>query len=213
LRAYQKDPAPVLKLLEELKDDPELYVRRSVANNLNDIGKDHPALLVDVARRWWRGASEERRWIVRHALRSLVKRGNASALKLLGFGGKPGVRIARVRLPKRARIGETLRFEVEIASTSKTPQDLMIDYAVHFVKANGKASPKVFKLRKLRLAAGERVGLQGRVSLKVHTTRTPRPGRHALELIANGARLPLGAFTVECSPHSGSQRSRNQKVR
>ena len=76
LRAFQKDPAPVLELLELLKDDESLYVRRSVANNLNDIGKDHPELLVATCERWSRGASAERQWILRHALRSAVKRGH-----------------------------------------------------------------------------------------------------------------------------------------
>jgi 3-methyladenine DNA glycosylase AlkC len=75
LREFQRDPAPVLALLELLKDDPELYVRRSVANNLNDIGKDHPELLAQTARRWLEGADANRRWLVKHALRSAVKRG------------------------------------------------------------------------------------------------------------------------------------------
>ena len=88
LRAFQKDPQPVLELLELLRDDPELYVRRSVANNLNDIGKDHPALLSTVARRWLRGATPERQWVIKHALRSAVKRADAGALAALGFGGK-----------------------------------------------------------------------------------------------------------------------------
>src|SRR5688500_16652967 len=88
LRAFQNDPAPVLELLELLKDDPELYVRRSVANNLNDIGKDHPEILVEVARRWLAGAGPERRWVVAHALRSAVKRGEAGALAALGYGAR-----------------------------------------------------------------------------------------------------------------------------
>ena len=95
LRAFQKDPRPVLELLELLKDDPELYVRRSVANNLNDIGKDHPALLTAVAKRWLRGASPERRWIVSHALRSAVKRADAGALGALGYRWQGAVDAAR----------------------------------------------------------------------------------------------------------------------
>ena len=102
LRDFQRDPAPVLALLERLKDDPELYVRRSVANNLNDIGKDHPDLLADVARRWLQNASPERRWIVRHALRSAIKRAEPGALSALGYGAAPTLAIERVRIePKR----------------------------------------------------------------------------------------------------------------
>src|SRR5688572_14221761 len=92
LRAFQEDPRPVIELLELLKDDAELYVRRSVANNLNDIGKDHPELLTGIAKRWLRGASAERRWIVGHALRSAVKRADPGALGALGFGGKAAVK-------------------------------------------------------------------------------------------------------------------------
>lgn len=84
LRSLQRDPRPVIELLELLKDDPELFVRRSVANNLNDIGKDHPDLLVETCRRWLRGGKPDREWIVRHALRSAAKRGEPGALALLG---------------------------------------------------------------------------------------------------------------------------------
>jgi 3-methyladenine DNA glycosylase AlkC len=94
LRAFQKDPRPVLELLELLKDDPASYVRRSVANNLNDIGKDHPALLVATARRWLKNATPERRWIVNHALRSAIKRADAGALGALGYGGRADVSAA-----------------------------------------------------------------------------------------------------------------------
>ena len=91
LPAFQADPAPVLALLELLKDDPALYVRRSVANNLNDIGKDHPRVLMQTAQRWMRDATPERAWVVRHALRWAVKQGDPAALKVLGFGKKsPG---------------------------------------------------------------------------------------------------------------------------
>src|SRR5262245_24710580 len=75
LPAFQKDPRPVIALLELLKDDPERYVQRSVANNINDIGKDHPDVAVALCRQWLNSATPARRWIVGHALRSLVKRG------------------------------------------------------------------------------------------------------------------------------------------
>ena len=93
LKRFQDDPRPVLELLELLKDDPEEYVRRSVANNLNDISKDHPGLAVEVARRWWDGASEDRRRLVRHGLRTLVKGGNPDALIILGYGRDTPARV------------------------------------------------------------------------------------------------------------------------
>ena len=99
---------PVLALLELLKDDPALYVRRSVANNLNDIGKDHPPVLMQTAQRWMRGATPERAWVVRHALRWAVKQGDPAALKVLGFGKKAQVEIHEAEIsPRRAVMGGT----------------------------------------------------------------------------------------------------------
>jgi 3-methyladenine DNA glycosylase AlkC len=198
LRAYQKDPRPVIALLERLKDDPELYVRRSVANNLNDIAKDHPAIAIDVCRRWMNGASEERKWIVRHALRTLVKRGDRAALEVLGFGEKPnGVRVEGARFSsRRVAIGDKLAFEFVLVNGSRKKARVLVDYAVHFVKANGGARPKVFKLTSLDLAPGARVELRRKVSFAPMSTRKPRPGRHRIDVLLNGAAVPLGAFEV-----------------
>jgi 3-methyladenine DNA glycosylase AlkC len=197
LRAFQDDPRPVVALLERLKDDPERYVQRSVANSLNDIGKDHPDRAVEVCRRWSVGASPARLWIVRHALRALVKKGHRGALAALGVDGKPAVRIDGVKLaPRRIKLGDSLRFSFAIASTAKKAQDLLIDYAVHYVKANGATRPKVFKLRKLALSPGERLELGDTLSFKDLTTRRHYPGRHRLDLLINGIPHPLGEFDV-----------------
>ena len=197
LRAFQRDPRPVLQLLELLKDDPERYVQRSVANNLNDIGKDHPELAVEVCRRWSVDAPAGRLWIVRHALRSLIKGGHRGALEMLGVGGRPRVRIGRIGLtPARVKLEGEVRFSFELESGAKAPQTLMIDYAVHFVKANGGTSPKVFKLKQLTLAPLERVVLSGRVSFANLTTRRHYPGLHRVELLINGRVQPLAEFEV-----------------
>jgi hypothetical protein len=197
LRAFQKDPAPVLRLLELLKDDPALYVRRSVANNLNDIGKDHPEALIDVCRRWSRGASAERQWIIAHALRSRIKAGDRGALSVLGFASAPKIRVGQVRWSaRRVRIGGTVSFSVAIDNTSRQRQELLLDYRVHFVKANGKSSPKVFKLRKTILEPSGGLTLGGKVSFAVLTTRRPHPGVHRFELLANGVAFELGSVRV-----------------
>jgi 3-methyladenine DNA glycosylase AlkC len=203
LRAFQEDPRPVIALLELLKDDPERYVQRSVANNLNDIAKDHPDLAVETCRRWLDGASEGRAWVVRHALRTLVKKGDRSALKALGAGDRPKVSVGTVRLePARVRIGGELRFTVDLASAGKRTQALLVDFAVHFVKANGEARPKVFKLRKLTLAPGDRVALGSTISFADMTTRRHYPGRHRLDLLINGVAHPLAEFEVTRSKGS-----------
>lgn len=197
LRAFQRDPGLVLELLELLKDDPEPYVRRSVANNLNDIAKDHPERVVEVCRRWWRGGSADRRWVVRHALRSLVKQGHPGALELLGVGAAPRVRVSPARLPRTARVGEKVRFTFDVASTARAAQTLQVDYRVHFVKANGAALPKVFKLRRLELGAGETQTLAAAVSFAPMTTRKPYAGEHRFEALINGVAFPLGALRLK----------------
>lgn len=197
LRQFQRDPAPVLALLELLKDDASLYVRRSVANNLNDIGKDHPALLTEVARRWLQDASAERQWLIRHALRSAVKRGEAGALQVLGFGAQAQVGLDQVQItPARPRIGERLCVQLQLHNANAAAQALMVDLRIHFIKANGSASPKVFKLKALTLAAGERQRLQKTISLAEMTTRKHYPGVHRVELLLNGQALPLGSFEL-----------------
>ena len=197
LRDLQRDPAPVLALLELLKDDDERYVQRSVANNLNDIAKDHPEIAVTTCRRWLDGGADGRRWIVKHALRSLVKAGHPGALDVLGFGGKPSVAIEKVLLPKvGVRIGGELRLSFELVSKAREAQDLAVDFAVHFVKKNGARRPKVFKLKALQLAPRARASLQAKVSFADLSTRTHHPGVHRIDAIVNGTTYPLGEFQV-----------------
>jgi 3-methyladenine DNA glycosylase AlkC len=196
LRAFQRDPGPVLELLELLKDDPERYVQRSVANNLNDIGKDHPHVLVDVARRWLPGAPQSRAWIVRHALRWLVKQGNAAALEVLGCDDAADIEVTARIAPRRVRIGGQVLVRLEVHNAGAAPVQAVVDLAVHFVKTNGAARPKVFKGAGVRLAPGERVAIPCRVSFALHTTRTAHPGRHLLEARVNGRVVPLGHVQV-----------------
>ncbi|MFN0151337.1 MAG: DNA alkylation repair protein [bacterium] len=197
LRAFQRDPRPVLALLEILKDDPSLYVRRSVANNLNDIGKDHPDVLAKTARRWLKGATPERRWLVTHALRSAVKRGEAGALNALGFGGAPRVGVRAVRIaPARVRIGGSIEIAFEIVNTAARRQRVLVDLCIHFVKASGRTNPKVFKLKSVDLGPRERVPCSKRVSLAELTTRKHYPGTHRVGVILNGAPRVIGKFQL-----------------
>lgn len=201
LRAFQKDPGPVLELLELLKDDPSLYVRRSVANNLNDIGKDHPGLLARVCREWLEGAGPERQWLVRHALRSAVKRGERGALEALGAGEAAEVEIVRAGfVPERPKRGGKVRFAAVVEARGEREQKLVIDLAVHFVKAKGQPSPKghakVFKLKATTLQPGERAEVGKTIDLADLTTRKHYPGWHAAELRINGAPFPAGGFEL-----------------
>jgi len=202
LRAFQKDPRPVLELLELLKDDPALYVRRSVANNLNDIGKDHPALLVATAKRWLKSApgperpNPERQWIVNHALRSAVKRADAGALGALGYAGKAQVAVRKVIIePARPRIGGSVTIGFTLTNTARKAQRVMADLVVHFVKARG-TGRKTFKLKALKLAPGASVSLSKKIALTQLTTRKHYPGRHRVEALLNGGARKLGEFDL-----------------
>lgn len=191
------NPERVIELLELLKDDPSTMVRRSVANNLNDLGKVHPALLARTGEAWLKNASPERRTLIEHALRSAVKRGDSNALKLLGYGRKPSVKIEDVHFePRRVSIGGRVSVSFAVVSKSRESQDLLVDMAVHFVKARGKSSKKVFKLKRVPLAPRGRAELRSAISLKVHTTRKPNPGKHLVEVVVNGVAFPAGSFDV-----------------
>ncbi len=197
LRQFQLDPRPVIELLELLKDDRGLYVRRSVANNLNDIGKDHPEILFATARRWLEGADANRRWIVTHALRSSVKRGEAGALEVMGYGAAPKVELRAISItPRVARVGASITVAFEIANASRRHQDILVDFRVHFVKAGGRSRPKTFKMSRFTLEAGQSARLSRKVSLAEMTTRKHYPGRHLVEALVNGRPMPLGEFRI-----------------
>lgn len=197
LRVFATDPTPVVDLLERLRDDPSPYVRRSVANNLNDIGKDHPARVVAIATAWMQGASAERQWVIQRALRSAVKKGDAGALEVLGFGAEASLRIVEHAFaPACPRMGGKIVVTVTLENPTRRPQKVVVDLVVHFVKGSGGTSPKVFKLVNVALAPGTSVTLRKTVSLADLTTRTHYPGRHQVALQLNGTERPLGDFTL-----------------
>jgi len=198
LPMFKRDPSPILPILERLKDDPSEYVRRSVANNLNDIAKDHPDVVIDLLRRWSTNASAEVQWLVNRALRTLIKQGHPEALGLLGFGGQTQIQVKSLTLsPTVIQMGETLAFAFEIESQADIAQDLMIDYIVYFMKANGTRAPKVFKLTKKQLQPGETVRIEKRHSFKPITTRKYHPGAHAIALKINGLEFEGLPFHLE----------------
>ncbi|MEZ5418143.1 MAG: hypothetical protein R2708_12460 [Vicinamibacterales bacterium] len=197
LRAFAADPTPVVALLEHLRDDPSLYVRRSVANHLNDLWKDHPERLVAIAARWLQDAPLERRWVVRHGLRVAVKKGDLAALAVLGFGAAAALRVVDYTLaPTRPRMGANVVVTVTLENPSSQRQEVIVDLVVHFVKAHGGTSPKVFKLASCALAPGHTITLRKAVSLANLTTRRHYPGHHRVALQMNGAEQALGAFTL-----------------
>ncbi len=199
-------PERVLELLELLKDDPSTLVRRSVANSLNDLGKLRPDLLAATAAAWLQDPSADRRALVEHGLRSAVKRGDVAALRLLGYGAKAAVSLEKVCFePARVPIGGRVSMTFSLRSRSRQPQALLVDVAVHFVKARG-AAAKVFKVGRLELLPRSSAELRATFSLAIHTTRVPQPGRHRVDVLVNGAALPAGSFQVTRPPVTRSRR-------
>jgi len=196
LKNLVEDPSPTLPLLEALKDDPEEYVRRSVANHLNDIAKDHPDLVAEIATRWLKDADKNREKLIRHACRSLIKQGHPATLKAFDLN-PPEISVEGpvVQTPV-VQFGKTLAFDVKLTSTGKEPQDLVIDCLLHFRKANGKLAPKVFKWTKLTLAPGETVSLTREHVVKPVTTRVHYGGTQAVGLRINGKDFGYSEFEL-----------------
>lgn len=196
------DPTHTLLLLDKLKFDQELYVRKSVANHLNDISKNHPQVVIDVLRLWEKDVPSEHidkiLWIKRHALRTLIKKGHSGALKLMGVQGKAKVAIKKLACLKDSyELHDELIFSFDIESKAKTSQKLIIDYIIDFVKANGKLGKKVYKLKTLELAAGEKVVINKKHSLRPITTMKYYSGTHHLLIQINGEMMGQITFYLE----------------
>ncbi|HEY0891574.1 MAG TPA: hypothetical protein VGE32_00880 [Cellvibrio sp.] len=194
LPQFIDNPEPLAGILEKLKTDESLYVRRSVANNLNDISKDNPAWMINLCERWVTDSNEHTDWIVKHALRSLVKAGDVRVFPLLGYAAKPSVTVSDIRLnEKRIAVGDSIGFSCTITG-GKRAQNLVIDYVVYFMKANGKLAPKVFKLKNIVLAANETVAITKNHSFKPITTRRYYAGTHQLAIQVNGKEVARSDF-------------------
>lgn len=184
LTQFIEDPQPVIRLLDLLKDDESEYVRRSVGNNLNDISKDNPQTVLEVARAWYPG----REALVGRGLRTLIKAGDPRALAVLGYRDVDIA--AQADLPDHIRIGDRLPLAIVVTGHGKT----LIDIVVHFVKADGSTSPKVFKGAEV-LVAGS-VTIRRTISFAQHSTRRQRPGPHRISVLINGREQEIGVVEV-----------------
>jgi hypothetical protein len=196
MKVFPKYVHHTLKILSILRDDPELYVRRSVANHLNDIGKDNPELLLAVCTEWRRDAPATRLALLRHALRDRLKKGDTRALALVGAEGGEQLH-AEGRLSERSlRIGDKVQVEVSVSNPGDQAVQAEVDLVVHFIKANGKSAPKVFKGAQLLLEPDQTQHFRRTISFAVHSTRRPYPGSHRIEIQVNGRLLPLGSLEL-----------------
>jgi 3-methyladenine DNA glycosylase AlkC len=196
VRRLLDDPLPGIALLHRLRHDPSETVRRSVANHLNDVAKSHPQLVVDTVTGWMDEPATDRR-MVAHALRTLVKRGDSSALGVLGFTTEPLVVVERFEVsPALVEMGTHIALTAELRSTAASPQRLVVDFVVHHVNASGATSPKVFKWTTVDIGPGERCALTKRRLIQQASTRTYRAGTHHVELQVGGQVMATSAFDV-----------------
>ena len=192
---YIKDPSPVLPVLENLKDDPSEYVRRSVANNLNDISKDNPEIVLDLAQEWI-GKNENRDKIVKHACRTLLKKGDVRALRIFGFLDPAEIEICNLRCDSAVRIGETLLFSFRLKQCGSKNRRLRIEYGIDYVKSNGSTNRKIFQISEIELNPGHFADFKRSRSFRNFTTRKHYPGRHALVILVNGRELAKSVFML-----------------
>ncbi len=194
LTSLIEDPRPIWSILEALKDDDERYVIRSVANTMNDIAKDHPEQVVERCRAWARGGG--RRWVVEHALRTLVKDGDPGALAVVGFGAPKRLQARLTVRPARIGIGQAVVFTAELVNGAAQAQELIIDYAVHYVRSGGRTSAKVFKWTRTRIEPRETLTVDKRHSMRPTTIRALYPGVHRVGVQVNGQTLAEAEFVL-----------------
>lgn len=196
LPVFIKDPAPVIALLEQLKDDDKEYVRRSVANNLNDMAKDHPDLVASIAEQWMLEASKDRKRLVRHACRTLLKNGHPKALEVLGFSPPVISSVVIEVLTPEVALGGALAFSLALHSGVDHDQAMMIDFIIHHQKANGTTTPKVFKWKTATLSADKPLVISKKHGIKKITTRVYYAGLHTLEVMVNGVSVGARDFKL-----------------
>jgi 3-methyladenine DNA glycosylase AlkC len=198
LDAILADPALAAPILDNLRADPSLYVRKSVANHLNDVTKSHPEWVLDRLAAW-PVDNAHTNWIAKRALRSLIKTGNSRALTLIGAGGVPEVKLSKFAVtPGQVTLGERVTLSFDLASKCAESQRLVIDYRMHYVKKSGATAAKVFKLKELTLDGGQRVSIERTQNIRDFTTRVHYAGRHDIEILVNGACLAKGYFDLSC---------------
>lgn len=198
LQPFIKEPSAVLHLLEQLKNEPTRLVQRSIANSLNDIGKDHPNAVTSLLARWQVEGVKDIHWIAPHALRTLIKTGNSEALALLGYAQDIDITVSLEIAQPTLSLGQSLEFTLAITSNIPRSVRLMIDFVIGFKKANGSLSPKVFKLSKKELAAHEQVCIVKKHPIRKATTRMHYEGEHSLQVQINGKLFhPPVSFTLK----------------
>lgn len=189
-----RTPSITAPILQNLKCDEELYVRKSVANHLNDISKDSPDAALRLVNTWDK-THPHTAWILKRGFRSLLKRGNASSMDMFGLTKNVKVSIRKFRLASDfVKLNDVMQFQFDIVSDSPKTQKLMIDYRIHYFKKSGITSSKTFKLKEVTLKPEEAISIRKSQRFMDFSTRQLYTGRHTLEIIVNGKTLKRKNF-------------------
>jgi len=196
LPSFKKNPEPILPILETLKNDPSEYVRRSVANNLNDISKGHPQKVIELTR-LWKGKSKNTDWILKHACRTLLKNGDKEAMQIFGFGSIEDISIKNLKLiNENVKIGGELKFSFNLNNQSSKQEKVRLEYGIYYLKKNGSLSRKVFKISEKIYEPKSATAIEKKQQFKEITTRKHYAGEHMLSIIINGEEVEERTFEL-----------------
>jgi 3-methyladenine DNA glycosylase AlkC len=196
LPALKNNPKPILPILENLKNDPSEYVRRSVANNLNDIAKDNPDIVINIAKEW-KGHSKETDAIIKHGCRTLLKQGHSDILHYFDLSDHPDLKVTNFKvLTPSIKIGESLAFSFLLHNASKQIQTTRIEYGIHYLRNNGQLSKKVFKISERQLQPDEKLEINRKQSFRIITTRQFYTGQQKISIIINGRERDSAPFEL-----------------
>lgn len=197
LPGLKKNPEPTIPILQNLKNDPSEYVRRSVANHLNDISKDHPSLVYSIAKKWI-GKTPETDALLKHACRTMLKQGDQTVLKLFGHAKHEDINVKELKVATPlVRVPEHLQFSFSVVNGDRKPHKIRIEYAIHYLRQNGTYSKKIFKLAERMIAPKDIIQLTRNHSFRIITTRTFYAGTQKLSVIVNGSESTLISFRLD----------------
>jgi 3-methyladenine DNA glycosylase AlkC len=198
LPALKENPAPIIPILENLRNDISRFVRLSVANNLNDIAKDNPDVVIDLAKRWL-GKSKNTDWVIKHGCRTLLKQGDPEVMELFGFDALKNISIGNFQiLTPIVKIGESLEFSFELLNDNPEKTRIRLEYGAYYQKANGTLSKKVHKISEKEYAENSVTNISRKHSFRVVTTRVLHPGLHRVSVIINGHEFERHDFELIC---------------
>ena len=198
LNSFVKDPLVTWELLESLLNDPSEYVRKSVANHVNDHSKNHPDLVVKKLLEWKKSHPDNAKvdWVIRHATRTLIKKGHQKAFALHGVDSGLVEVIKQRIITKKVDLGQVLKVEVEFQNKGKKKLKIILDHEVHLLKANSKHNIKCFKGKSMELMPSEVRVVEFNIPLRPVTTRTYYSGKHFWNIKVNGKSEEKLAFTL-----------------